>query len=135
MPPLSFTAPKFVLCAAVLCPLPAGVWAGPVAGLETLFYTPAERQNMTLRRTGHEVGVEPVTTTRLMGVVRRANGKSTVWVNANPIPEGSPVVGAIQAGGAVVNGRRLRVGEGVDTTTGARVDVVAPGAVTVGGKR
>lgn len=134
MLPLNFTAPQFVLYAAALCSLPAGVWAGPVTGLETLFYTPAERQNMALRRIGQE-GAAPVTTTRLTGVVRRAGGKGTVWINAKPIPEGSPVVGAIKGGSAVVDGRRLKVGEGVDTTTGARVDIVAPGAVTTGGKR
>ncbi len=134
MQPPNFTAFKFALYAAVLCGMPASVWAGPVAGLETLFYTPAEREAISLRRMGQE-GTAPVTTTRLMGVVRRANGKGTVWVNTNPIPEGSPGVGTIQAGGAVVNGRRLRVGEGVDTTTGARVDIVAPGAVTQGGKQ
>ncbi len=135
MLPLNLTAPQFILCAAALCSLPAGVWASPVASLDTLFYTPTERQNMALRRIGQEGAAPPVTTTRLTGVVRRTHGKSTVWVNAKPIPEGSPVVGAIQAGGAVVDGRRLKVGEGIDTTTGARVDVVAPGAVTVGGKR
>ncbi len=115
------------------CALPAGVLAGPVPGLDTLFYTPAERSNMTLRRIGQE-GDAPVTTTRLTGVVRRAGGKGTIWINAKPIPEGSSSVGAIQGGGAVVDGRRLRVGEGIDTTTGARTDIVAPGAVTPGGK-
>lgn len=134
MPPLYFTATKFVLYAAVLCGMPAGVWAAPVVGLETLFYTPAERLSMSPGHMGQE-STDPVTTTRLTGVVRRAGGKSTAWINAKPVPEGSPNVGAIQGGGAVVDGRRLRVGEGIDTTTGARVDVVAPGAVTVGGKR
>jgi hypothetical protein len=133
MQPLYSHASKFALCAALLCALPAGVWAGPVPGLETLFYTPAERSNMTLRRIGQE-GDAPVTTTRLTGVVRRAGGKGTIWINAKPIPEGSPSVGAIQGGGAVVDGRHLRVGEGIDTTTGARTDIVAPGAVTPGGK-
>lgn len=134
MPPLYFTAPPFVLCAAVLCAMPASVGAAPVAGLETLFYTPAVRHNITLHRIGQE-GAATVTTTRLTGVVRRAHGKSTVWINDKPIPASSPVVDAVNSDSAVVDGRRLRVGEGVDTTTGARVDIVAPGAVTPRGTR
>lgn len=134
MQPLYSNASKFVLCAALWCALPTGVLAAPVPGLETLFYTPAERHNMTLRRIGQEGDAPVITTTRLTGVVRRAGGKGTIWINAKPIPESSPNVGAIQGGSAVVDGRRLRVGEGVDTTTGARTDIVAPGAVTPGGK-
>jgi len=129
LPLCSFTA-KFAVYTLMLCALPAGVWARPFAGLETLFYTPAERQKMTLNRTG-QAGVAPVSATRLTGVVRRAHGKSTVWINAQPVAEGSPVVEAIQAGSAVVNGHRLRVGEGIDTSSGERLDVVVPGAVTV----
>jgi hypothetical protein len=122
-------APKFVVCAAMLCSVPAWVGAGPVADLETLFYTPAERQAMTLRRSGQE-GDAGVIATRLTGVVHRAGGKGTVWVNGKAYPEGSPGTGAIKGVDAVVDGRRLRVGEGIDTATGARVDVVTPGAVT-----
>ncbi len=134
MPQLYCTTLPCLIFAATLCGVSAGAGASPAAGLDTLFYTPAERQAMSLLRIGQE-GESAVTTTRLMGVVRRTNGKSTVWVNAKPITEGSPGVGAIQAGGAVVDGRRLRVGESIDTTTGARADLVAPGAVTAGGKR
>lgn len=134
MQPLYANAPKLAICVALLSTMPAWVCAGPVAGLETLFYTPAERHSLTLRRIG-QVGDAPVTTTRLTGVVRRANGKGTIWVNDKPIAEGSPNVGAIQGGGAIVGGRRLRVGEGVDTTTGIRVDIVTPGAVTSGRAR
>jgi hypothetical protein len=125
-------ASKFVLC-AVLCSTPA--WAGPspVADLQTLFYTPAERHAITLRRSGQE-GAAAVTATRLTGVVRRGGGKGTVWVNGKPYAEGSRDTGAIKGVDAMVDGRRLRVGEGIDTATGARVDIVAPGAVTPGRK-
>lgn len=133
MPPLCSPLAKSVLCILMLCSMSASVWAGPAADLQTLFYTPAQRQKMTLSRTG-QAGVAPVTATRLTGVVRRAHGKSTVWINAQPVAEGSAAVGGIQAGSAVVNGHRLRVGEGVDTSSGARLDVVVPGAVTVRGK-
>lgn len=135
MPPLNYSAPQIVLYAAALFGMPAGAWAGPVAGLETLFYTPAERLVMAPGHIAQESAAAPAAATRLTGVVRRANGKGTVWVNSKPIPEGSPLVGNIESGSAMVDGNSLRVGEGVDTTTGERVDIVKPGAVTVGGKR
>lgn len=121
--------PKFVVCVAMLCSAPAWVGAGPVADLETLFYTPAERQAMTLRRSGQE-GAAAATATRLTGVVHRAGGNGTVWVNGKAYPQGSLGPSAIRGVDAVVDGHRLRVGEGIDTATGARVDIVAPGAVT-----
>lgn len=133
MQPHFRNTPKFVLSAALLCSAPAWVWAGPVADLETLFYTPAERQAITLRRSGQE-GAAAVTATRLTGVVQRVGGKGTVWVNDKAYPEGSPDTGAIKGVDAMVDGRRLRVGQGIDTATGARVDIVAPGAVTPGRK-
>lgn len=113
----------------LLCGMPVWVGASPVNDLETLFYTPAERQAITLRRHGQE-SATATTAMRLTGVVQRAGGKGTVWVNDKAYPEGSPNTGAIKDVDAMVDGRRLRVGEGIDTSTGARVDIVAPGAVT-----
>lgn len=123
------SAVKIVICTMLLCGMPTWVVASSVNDLETLFYTPAERQAITLRRHGQE-SAAATTAMRLTGVVQRAGGKGTVWVNDKAYPEGSPNTGAIKGVDAMVDGRRLRVGEGIDTSTGERVDIVAPGAVT-----
>lgn len=111
--------------------------AVPMGDLPTLFYTPLERQAISAGRLpASAVGdmAEPASTTQLNGIVRRAAGKGTVWVNDKPVPEGTSPAGRIQALGAVVDGRRMLVGESVDLISGARTDVVAPGAVRLQNK-
>lgn len=124
-----FTKLLFALLAgAVFAPTLA--LASTAADLETLFYTPAQRLDITRSRQGL-AGVSDAAATRLNGVVRRADGKGTVWINGEPFAEGSPQAGQIKGVDAVVEGRRLRVGEAIDKASGERTDVVAPGAVTV----
>lgn len=111
--------------------------AAPMGNLPTLFYTPLERQAISAGRLPAPAAgdmAEPASTTQLNGIVRRAAGKGTVWINDKPVPEGTSPAGKIQALGAVVDGRRMRVGESVDLISGARTDVVAPGAVRLQNK-
>ncbi len=95
--------------------------AQPLEPLGTLLYSPAQRQAVVAARKS-PTGVEPSpllakpTTTRLDGVVARADTKGT----------------QIRGTQAIVEGQRLRVGESVDTLTGAKTDIVAPGAVRKG---
>lgn len=98
--------------------------------LQTLFYTPAQRQEMSHARQGL-AGIAEATSTRLNGVVHRAAGKGTVWLNHQPHREGSPPGGPIRGVDALVDGRQLRVGESVDKVSGERTDVLVPGAVRV----
>ena len=120
-----------------------GVWGGACASgsawalestgaeLDTLFYSPAQRADIVGARQPQS-GVSVFgTVQQLTGVVRRSGGKSTVWVNGKPMPEGAAKTPPVQGVDAVVDGKRLQVGESVDTLTGARGDVVTPGAVTV----
>ena len=127
-----FTRPLRALLAAALC-APSLSFASTGTDLETLFYTPAQRQDISRGRQGL-AGTNNATATRLNGVVRRAGGKGTIWINGEPFAEGSPQVGQIKGVDAVVEGRRLRVGEAIDKASGARTDVVTPGSVTVRSK-
>ena len=76
--------------------------------LGTLLYTPAQRLAMVQARQGPRGTAQSPGTqsrpssTQLNGVVARARGRGTAWVN---------------------------VGESFDNGTGAKTDVVAPGAV------
>ena len=99
--------------------------------LNTLLYTPAQRQQIVQARQP-QAGEQAVTTsvTHLQGVVRRGAGRSTVWVNGKSLPEGQAQTPRLRGVDAVVAGQRLRVGEAIDTLSGARSDVVVPGTVS-----
>ena len=102
--------------------------------LGTLFYSPAERAAVLRERRG-TVADAPATSLNLSGVVKRARGKSTAWINRQPLPEGQLAPGSRStrncATGVSVDGSRLRVGETLDTETRVRTDIVAPGALRV----
>ena len=117
---------------AVLC-APMLALGAESADLETLFYTPSQRLDINRGRQGLGAAVNAATA-RLNGVVRRAGGKSTVWINDQPYAEGSTQAAPLKGVDAVVQGQRLRVGESIDKASGERTDVVAPGAVTVRSK-
>lgn len=105
--------------------------AADSVAIETLFYTPAERVTINRsRQAAGGQGAESASYFRLSGVVRRQNARGTAWVNGQPIREAPPPGLQIRGVDAVVDGRRLKVGESVDSVSGARTDVVAPGAVT-----
>lgn len=130
--PTFLIQPLRAVLVATLC-FPMLALGATSADLETLFYTPAERIDISRSRQGL-AGAANAASTRLNGVVRRAGGKSTVWINDQPYAEGSLDAAPIKGVDAIVQGRRLRVGESIDKTSGERTDVVAPGAVTVRSK-
>lgn len=111
--------------------------AAPVgASLGTLFYTPAQRQGIQQARQPNLTPESAApSVTNLQGVVRRDLGKGTVWINGKAIAEDGAKAPRIQGVDAVVDGKRLRVGESIDAISGARSDVVAPGSVTSGSKQ
>lgn len=98
--------------------------------LDTLFYTSVQRQEISRARQPNPEA-ESSSTVRLSGVVRRNNRKGTVWVNNKALPEGGGDAPHIQGLGVVVDGKHLRVGESLDTLTGTRSDLVAPGSVSM----
>jgi len=117
--------------------------------LGRLFFTPDQRAALDARRKAR-VPDKPAATpqveqpvTRIDGAVRRSDGRSTVWVNGEAVPESSRGEGArLQTRGAK-SGRvsvpvgesaqryDLRVGETLDRGTGEVKDVVGPDAVKV----
>lgn len=69
------------------------------------------------------------------GIIKRAPGKGTVWINGKPA-EGQAVPSAtapsLTAHGIILNGKPVRVGETLNPATGERTDLIAPGVLHVG---
>ncbi|MGA7984616.1 MAG: hypothetical protein WCA01_05480 [Burkholderiales bacterium] len=116
--------------------------------LGRLFFTPEQRAELDARRKARvpdrpaAVVTESPSTT-LDGYVMRSNGKSTVFLNGEPITEGAdakraqvvpsrddPSRAAIELG---EGGRRipLKVGESLDRGTGEVSDVIGKGEIKV----
>jgi hypothetical protein len=124
-----------IWAAFAFCLWPAMGLTQPADALGTLMYTPAQRQVMGQSRLGIVEGTTaPVRSsrTRLDGVVARARGRGTAWVNGEPVGQGTNPSTHIQGTEAIVDGHRLRVGQSIDKSTGVTSDVVAPGAVRQG---
>ncbi len=119
--------------------------------LGRLFFTPEQRAELDARRKARvpdkpaAVLIESPSTT-FDGYVKRSNGKSTVFLNGEPITEGAdakrvqvvpsrddPSRAAIELG----EGARcipLKVGESLDRGTGEVSDVIGKGEVKVNGR-
>ena len=137
--------------AALLVAFIAGLAGTAGAGaqeLGRLFFTPEQRAALDARRKAR-VPDKPAATpqaespiTRVQGAVQRSGGRSTVWINNEAIPEGSPG-GAQPAPGANNPGRvtlpagdgaqryDLRVGESLDRGSGEVKDVIGEGEIKV----
>ncbi len=117
--------------------------------LGRLFFTPEQRAALDARRKA-PVPDKPAATpqtespvTRVDGAVRRAGGKSTVWVNDEAIPEGAQSGGPQIAPRGTGPGRvsipagesaqryDLRVGESLDRGSGEVRDVIGEGEIRV----
>ncbi len=116
--------------------------------LGRLFLTPEQRTTLDARRKAR-IPDKPVTTvidspvTRLDGFVSRGGGKSTVWVNGEPVPEGSQPEGLrvqpkrSESGRVTVNiGETenqvdLKIGQSFDRSTGEVRDSLDGGDVKV----
>ena len=97
--------------------------------LGRLFFTPDQRAALDARRSARVPDVKPgapveaAPTTRLDGYVTRSGGRSTVWVNGEPLPETAPEAPRIPPGVAHSGRVPVTIGE-----TGARVGL-KPGQV------
>jgi hypothetical protein len=117
----------------------------PCAAQETgrLFFTPEQRQALDARRRARlpdrpSAPVIASPTTRLDGYVSRDNGRSTVWVNGEALPENAPEAPRIGGSGRVTvnvgdGGTRgsLRPVETLDRGTGEVKDVLGNGEIRV----
>jgi hypothetical protein len=109
--------------------------------LGRLFFTSEQRAALDARRKARvpdkPAGVVTASpTTKLDGYVKRSGGPSTVWVNGEPLPEGtgeSPRIGPRVSISVGEGGRRaaLRPGESIDRGTGEVRDVIGDGEIRV----
>jgi hypothetical protein len=111
--------------------------------LGRLFFSAEQRAALDARRRAgvpdENLPLVASPTTRLDGYVKRSGGKSTVWVNGQPIPEAAPDAPRIGAGDARVTvpagESRARVGlkpgETLDRGTGVVRDVIGEGEIKV----
>jgi hypothetical protein len=106
-----------------------------------LFFTPDQRSALDARRKAR-VPDKPAAvvvaspTTRVDGFVKRSTGPSTVWVNGEPLPEGTGDAPRIGPRGSISvddGGRRtaLRPGEVLDRGTGEVRDVIGDGEISI----
>ena len=115
--------------------------------LGRLFFTPEQREQLDARRKARvpdKPAAAPVVaspTTRLDGYVKRSGGPSTVFINGEPVPEGSseaPRIGESRTSITVGEGgtrRALKPGETLDRGTGEVRDVIGDGRIRVERKK
>ena len=112
--------------------------------LGRLFFTPQQRDALDARRKARvpDRPTAPVAspTTRLDGYVQRSGGRSTVFINGEPVPEGSAEAPRVDTGRrdgrvpvGVGEGARvpLKPGEAVDRGTGEVRDSIGGGLIEV----
>jgi len=139
--------------------LAAGASAAAAQELGRLFFTPEQRTELDARRKARvpdkpaAVAVVESPRTRLDGYVKRSGGKSTVWLNGEPVPVDAASAGAriypsrdkidtVTVGAGEGDGGRripLRVGETLERDTGDVQDIIGGGRIEVspprGGRR
>jgi len=140
--------------------LAAATTAAAAQDLGRLFFTPQQRAELDARRKARvpdkpaAVAVVESPRTRLDGYVKRSGGKSTVWLNGEPVPVGAASAGAriypsrdkidsVSVGAGEGDSERripLRVGETLERDTGDVQDVIGSGRIEVspprgGGRR
>lgn len=128
---------KFASLAAVLLIVPAHGGAQTTKpGLGTLFYSPEERVAIIAARLAQAGGVAiSGTMVSVGGIVRRASGKGTAWINGQVVAEGQAIASAgvpvIEPRRVLIDGHSVKVRETVDIESGAHSDALPPGAVTI----
>lgn len=123
------------ILAALALPLFAHAAATADAGIGTLFYSAEERAAIVQARNGDK-STAVASGIAVSGLVKRADGKGTVWANGRAVPEGTPIppvaAPGIRPDGVVIDGAKVRVGETLNPRTGERTDLLAPGALSRG---
>lgn len=122
--------------------------SGPAIAAEPLgrlFFTPEQRALLDLqRRSGGADGLAAAMaeSLRLDGMLTRSDGRTAIWVNGRQLHDerggglrAAATHGRVRTSAATGGPAEIRVGETLDPATGARSDLVAPGAVRAGDKR
>jgi hypothetical protein len=117
----------------------AGTASGGLAGdaplrIDTLVYSPSERATIAAARQGGRPALDPLHGPVVVnGFVQRRGGRSTVWLNEQPLAEGQAGNGTafprIEGNAVRIDGQKTRVGETFDRNTGERTDLLPDGAL------
>jgi hypothetical protein len=125
---------RLLACLVMLLVVPCGARSEP---LGRLFYTPAQRTQLDTaraQRTASPLAETPAAETppappalTFNGVVRRSDGKSTIWINNRAVGDGESlsgvaVVGRVRPDGAI-RLNMLQSKAGVDLKVGQTLDV------------
>lgn len=130
-----------VLPVAIFLALTAGSPPAAAADdLGRLFFTPEQRKALDARRKARmpdkPAAAIASPTVRLDGYVKRSGGKSTVWVNGEPVesparlPESSEAPVTVSTGDGA-RPARLKPGETLDRGNGDVSDVIGGGEIRV----
>lgn len=97
----------------------------------TVFFSPAERATLVAARQG----IAQTAIFNVSGIVRRANGKSVVWVNGravNEMPQDVIIPTLkISRDHVEIENRSIKVGESLDVLSGQRILPLPPQSVQV----
>ena len=149
--------PAAMLVAKIMCAVTSmtlcAAGSAQAQELGRLFFTAEQRAALDARRKARvpdKPAAVPVTESpisRVNGAVQRGEGKSTVWVNGETIPENAQVDGARLTPRGTNAGRvsipagegpqryDLRIGESVDRSSGEVRDLIGEGEIRIGPRR
>ena len=106
-------------------------------GLERLFFTPQQRQDMDRRRATNAQAAVAITTEDLVtinGRVARSSGKTTTWINGSPQDDthgGSDATKVAVPQGEDAPSVSLKVGETLDRIKGETRNGLGEGSISV----
>ncbi len=97
--------------------------------VETFLFTPIQRAEIVQSRQKPDGAAEVETLQRYSGVLKRIDGKNSIWINNKVYDPSGPMQPKIVGSDVVLNGVTLRVGDSVNLNTGARKELLPLGAL------
>ena len=97
--------------------------------VETFLFTPIQRAEIMQSRQKPDGAAEVETLQRFSGVLKRIDGKNSIWINNKVYDPDGSMQAKIVGADMVLNGVKLRVGDAVDINSGARKDLLPLGAL------
>ena len=98
------------------------------AELSTLFFSAEQRKNISQSRQLPQGGTVKETLKRYSGVVKRMDGQHVIWLNNKEQKQEDPLMPLLIGADVMLQGKRLRVGDAVDTSSGTHKSLLPEGA-------
>jgi hypothetical protein len=95
----------------------------------TFLFTPIQRAEIVQSRQKPDGAAEVEALQRYSGVLRRIDGKNSIWINNKVYDPSGSMQAKIVGADMVLNGVKLRVGDAVDINSGARKELLPLGAL------